>query len=84
MEKRSPISYTKQLAKANLKIFCGKYDHIVPFKHSLDLYNEILKADEKARVYLDIFDGGHEMVLSKAEEWIMSQYKKKKSEIVTG
>ena len=84
MGKRSPISYTKQLAKANLKIFCGKYDHIVPFKHSLDLYNEILKADEKARVYLDIFDGGHEMVLSKAEEWIISQYKKQKSEIVTG
>lgn len=84
MEKRSPASYTKQLAKANLKIFCGKYDHLVPFKHSLDLYNDILKEDEKARVYLDIFDGGHEMVLSKAEEWIMSQYKKQKSEIVTG
>ena len=76
LKKRSPINYIDTIAKANLKIFHGKYDGIVPFTHSVNLYNEIIKKYPKASVYLDIFDGAHQIDMSTAEYWILSQYKK--------
>lgn len=84
MEKRSPISYIDTIAKANLKIFHGKHDDTVPFTHSLDLYNEIIRKYPKASVYLDIFDGWHEIDMKTAVYWIMSQYKTAEKTAVTG
>lgn len=74
MLKRSPVNYLDNIAKANLKIFHGKYDSVVPFTHSLELYNAIIEKYPTASVYLDIFDGGHEIDMKVAEYWIMSQY----------
>ena len=74
---RSPINYIEEIAKSNLKIFHGKYDPVVPFSHSLDLYNLIVSKYPSASVYLDVFDGGHEIDLNTAEYWITSQYNKK-------
>ena len=77
MMKRSPISYTKSIAKANLKIFHGKYDTCVSVEQSLSLYNKIMSESPDARVFLDIFDGGHETDMESVMHWIMSQYNKK-------
>lgn len=74
---RSPINYVDGISKSNLKIFHGKYDSVVPFSHSLVLFNLIVSQYPTASVYLDIFDGGHEIDLNTAEYWISSQYNKK-------
>ena len=84
MLKRSPISYIENISKANLKIFHGKYDKIVPFRHSLDLYNAIIEKHPDASVYLDIFDGGHQFDMVAAEHWIETQYKQHDKIEVTG
>lgn len=84
MQKRSPMSYAQELAKANLKIFHGKFDKVVSYRQSYDLYNEIAKADLNARAFIDVFDGGHEINLQAAFEWIVSQYKKQTLKTVTG
>lgn len=70
---RSPITHAAEIAKANLKIFHGKYDKSVPFTHSVNLYNEILKTSPASRTFLDVFDGGHEMPLEMAFAWLTSQ-----------
>lgn len=80
---RSPMSYIDNIAKSNTKIFHGKYDPSVPFMHSVRLYNEILAKHPDASVYLDIFDGGHEMNMQVAMDWVMSQYKKAKTQSLT-
>lgn len=75
MLKRSPVTYIDNIARANLKIFHGKYDPVVHVSHSIDFYIELIKRHPDARVYLDIFDGAHEIDLNTAEYWIRSQYK---------
>ena len=84
MLKRSPISYLDNIAKANLKIFHGKKDPIVPVSHSIKLYNALMEKYPDASVYLDIFDGGHEIDMQTAMYWIMSQYKTIEKTQVTG
>ena len=84
MMKRSPISYVDKIATANLKIYHGKWDKTVPVSHSLTLYSEIMSRYPDANVYLDIFDGGHEMCLNEIELFILAQYKKKNEESLTG
>ena len=84
MMKRSPMSYLDTIAKANVKIFHGKYDDVVPVSHSIQLFDAIMKKYPKANVYLDIFDGGHEMDVNLAEYWLMTQYHRKKDQTVTG
>ena len=84
MKKRSPLSYVENIAKSNLKIFHGKFDPIVPMSHSLELYNEIMSKYPDARVFLDIFDGGHEIDMEAAFYWIISQYKGVSKVQVTG
>jgi predicted esterase len=84
MKKRSPITHLDTIAKANLKIFHGKRDPVVPVSHSLTLFNEILDKHPNARVYLDVFDGGHQMDMEVAEHWILSQYDGAKNVQVTG
>lgn len=81
---RSPISYVDELSRANLKIFHGKFDSTVPFTHSTSLYNLICEKHPKSRVYLDIFDGGHEMNMETAFRWLLSQMKDEQAERVTG
>lgn len=84
MRKRSPITYIDTIAKANLKIFHGKADPTVPFTHSTTLFNAIMEKHPAARVYLDIFDGRHEMDMQTAAYWIMSQYDPTEKTLVTG
>ena len=84
MQKRSPISYLDSIAKANLKIFHGKKDPVVPVSHSIKFYNALIEKHPDASVYLDIFDGGHEIDMQTAVYWIMSQYKKTAKTKVSG
>lgn len=84
MLKRSPISYIENISKANLKIFHGKYDKSVPFRHSLDLYNAIIEKYPDASVYIDVFDGGHQFDMIAAEHWFSTQYKLAEQVEVTG
>jgi len=84
MKKRSPMTYVDTIAKANLKIFHGKFDRSVPVSHSLELYAEIMSRHPESRVFLDIFDGGHEIDLEAAFYWIMSQYEGAEKVKVTG
>lgn len=84
MLKRSPISYLDTIAKANLKIFHGKHDPVVPVSHSMKLYNALMEKYPSASVYLDIFDGGHEIDMQTAVYWIMSQYKNTEKTAITG
>jgi len=84
MAARSPITYAARISGANLKIFHGKYDTVVPFTHSTRLFEEIMKINPRSTTYLDIFDGGHEIDMQVAEQWIISQYKKTAKTAVTG
>lgn len=81
---RSPISYIDKIAEANLKIFHGKWDRSVPVAHSIDFYNELISRHPRATVYLDIFDGGHEMCIGEIELFITKQYNKKPVDSLTG
>ena len=84
MKKRSPSSYIDNIAKSNLKIFHGKFDSVVPVSQSIELYGDILSKHPDSRVFLDIFDGGHEIDMEAAVYWFMSQYKESGKAIVTG
>ena len=82
MLRRSPVSYLDVIAKANLKIFHGKYDRVVPVSQSIEFFNTLNEKYPASSVYLDIFDGGHEMDMNVAEYWLISQYKKNKEAYV--
>jgi predicted esterase len=81
---RSPCHYKENILKANLKIFHGKYDQVVPVSQSLTLYADLMAMDPQARVFLDIFDGGHQLDMSQAMYWLLSQYKGKELVQITG
>ena len=81
---RSPINYLDELAKANIKIFHGKYDNVVPCAQSIELYMKLIEKHPKAKTYLDIFDAGHNMDMMLAEHWIISQYQRINIAKVTG
>ena len=83
MLKRSPISYAEGIAKSNTKIFHGKHDPFVPRAHSIELYKKIMAENPDASVYIDIFDGKHEMDMVLATHWILQQYNKKTNVKVT-
>lgn len=82
--KRSPVNYIDTIAKANLKIFHGKYDSVVPVSHSINLFNQLMERHPQSRVFLDIFDGKHQIDMKEAAYWILSQYQKTKKIEVTG
>ena len=84
MIKRSPMTYIDTIAKSNTKLFHGKYDPTVPMSHSIRLFQAINEKYPDASVYLDIFDGKHEMDMEAAMRWFMSQYNKERKEMVTG
>lgn len=83
---RSPIAHIGQIAKANVKIFTGKWDKIIPCHHGLDIYNCIFASHPEAKVYFEMFDGGHEMPLEMASQWLCSQLSdtERHTEQVTG
>ena len=82
--KRSPISYIDEIAKANLKIFHGKYDPVVPVKQSITFFNKMMEAHPDAKVYLDVFDGGHDTDVVTTFHWLLSQYSEDNKVTVTG
>ena len=84
MRRRSPISYIDGIARANLKIFHGKRDPSVPVTQSIDLYNKLMEKYPRANIYLDIFDGGHEMCMDEVELFLTKQLKKKKADALSG
>ena len=74
MKRRSPMTYIDTIAKSNTKIFHGKYDPSVPVGHSITLFNRLTEAYPQSRVFLDVFDGGHEIDMEQAMYWFLSQY----------
>ena len=72
------------LKKANLKIFHGKFDPVVPVSQSLSFYHTLMEKYPQSRVFLDIFDGGHEIDMDAAMYWFLSQYEKNELTKVTG
>lgn len=84
LARRSPATYVKELSQTNLKIFHGKFDNVVPFTQSVNLYLKIMEYNPTSRVFLDLFDGGHEMDMNVAFSWLISQYKKEELTSVTG
>ena len=82
--KRSPVTYLDSIARANVKIFHGKYDPVVPVSQSVELYTAITEKYPKSRVFLDVFDGGHQIDMEQAMYWLISQYKKTRKTEVTG
>jgi dipeptidyl aminopeptidase/acylaminoacyl peptidase len=84
MLRRSPVLYMDGIAKANVKIFAGKYDPVVPVAHSEDFYYNMKKKYPDAKIYLDIFDGGHDMDYDLAAHFYYSQMNKPQTEKVQG
>lgn len=84
MRLRSPITYLDTASRANLKLFHGKFDPTVPVSHSLHYYGEMMRRYPDARVFLDVFDGKHQIDMDQAIYWLESQYKKKIITEVTG
>jgi len=81
---RSPVTYLDTIAKANLKIFHGKFDPVVPVTQSLELYRLLMEKYPTSRVFLDIFDGRHQIDMEEAMYWLNSQYKVTQKTEVTG
>ena len=84
MLRRSPVYYIDAISKENVKIFHGKYDKVVPVSHSIDFFNEVYKKYPNAKLYLDVFDGGHQLDMQSASYFILNQYKNKNLTQVTG
>ena len=78
---RSPITYIDKIGESNTKIFHGKYDKSVPFTHSVDIYYKLTHKYPGARVFLDIFDGGHEIRIDEAKRWFLSQIKEENNNV---
>ena len=84
MALRSPVTYIDTIAKATIKIFHGKYDTAVPVTQSMELYQQIFEKYPQSKVFLDIFDGGHQIDMEAAMYWIFSQYQDQSRGDVTG
>ncbi len=74
MRRRSPISHLAGLSRANIKLFHGKHDKVVPCTQSIRLYNALIASYPEAKAYLDIFDGAHQLDMTLAVHFILSQY----------
>ena len=57
---------------------------VVPVSQSETLYRAVAEKHPEARVFLDIFDGKHELDMAAAAHWILTQYGKKQHVAVTG
>ena len=66
--RRSPATHPERLKGLPVSIHHGRHDDTVPFTHSRDLARKLETAGND-RVYLDIFDGGHEQFPTHSFEW---------------
>ena len=67
---RSPVNYIDQIAKSRLYICHGLYDTSVNVRHSIEFYSELQKNHPDSQVYLNIFDGKHEINYDDAFRWL--------------
>jgi dipeptidyl aminopeptidase/acylaminoacyl peptidase len=67
--KRSPLSYVAQIAQATVYIHHGKSDPSVPCSHTFELYQDIFLNYPDAKVYGEIFPGGHDFYPERAVQW---------------
>ena len=82
--KRSPARHVEALKNLPVSIHHGRHDPVVPFAHSVELAKNI-EATGNDRVYLDIFDGGHEQLPHHSFEWFAKLAGKKKDAVkITG
>ena len=65
---RSPARHVEVLKGLPISIHHGRHDPVIPFTHSVELAKNI-EATGNTRVYLDIFDGGHEQIPTHSFEW---------------
>lgn len=65
---RSPARHPERLAGVTVSLHHGRHDKVVPFRHTVALA-EKLEAVGNERIYLDIFDGGHEQIPPHSFEW---------------
>lgn len=84
MHDRSPIKYLEVIRKANMKIFHGKFDNVVPVTQSIKFYNLMIDRYPDAKCYIDIFEGGHEFNKTLCLNWLLSQYRPNENSKVTG
>ena len=84
MARRSPMSCIDSIARANVKIFHGKYDNSVPVSHSVDLFRAVTDRYPQSRVFLDVFDGGHQTDMHQVMYWLTSQSGETDGGAVTG
>ena len=78
---RSPLVYAGKISKCRqVFIYHGKFDNSVPFTHSLKLFQKICRLSPEARVFLSIFDGGHQILLEQAEKQFL-QAEEAKTEV---
>ena len=81
---RSPMAYVDGAAAANLFIHHGKFDTSVSYEHSLDFYNALVSQFPDARVFLDIFDGAHEIRYTEAFATFAEMLEPKEERKLTG
>jgi len=67
--KRSPMSHVAQIAQATVFIHHGKEDPSVPSSHTFELYRNIFLNYPDAKVYSEIFPGGHDFHPERAAQW---------------
>ena len=59
--RRSPSTHPERLTSLPVSIHHGRHDPVVPFRHSVELARRIEEAGSD-RIFLDVFDGGHEQL----------------------
>ena len=83
-DRRSPARHVEALKGLPVSIHHGRHDPVVPFRHSVTLAENLEKTDN-SRVYLDIFDGGHEQNPVHSFEWFAKLAGKRRDTVkITG
>ena len=81
---RSPARHVAALKELAVSIHHGRHDEVVSFRNSVELAKNLEEVGND-RVYLDVFDGGHEQIPSHSFEWFAQLAGKEKSLVgITG
>lgn len=72
--RRSPVHFIANALNTRLDIRHGRKDNSVPCHHSVDAFAR-LQAAGATHSSLDVFDGGHEIHLEQALDWLAKQEK---------
>jgi len=81
---RSPLTHAAEIAKARLVICHDKYDNSVPFTHAVWMFEAVNRVAPASRVFLDIFDGGHEMPPDRLERCLLEGLARRADTAVSG